>query len=456
MKFISKLTLAAVVFAAFGLTACNNDDENGGGVNVDNPNKGETPTTPTEEKKYIENTAVELQKALKPEDQADFLNFCRDFEEEFSGFINDDIYEPGYYVSKNLPELGRSLKKGDLIGMTRALKQISYSFKDIAGVYEPDFNKEEWVKTGDSNNVEFIFKVKGMNSSLTIVPSGGEWSASGEGWYEEDEYPYDEYKVLYKIAVPRNVTVTLKNGSTVLISGKVVCDYNQGGKTASCSVDATVANISLKANADLTNTRCTAHAVASVGGTQILEANGVLNGHDMCDFDRLMMIANGPDYNDDNEYIPDTDEEAWIISPYNIHSLFSNGSANVNIMKRMFVAGTCDDMARLAFYFSNFEEDDQNAAQRQVDYINQHIKAQFYLGGAQSPSGDFIWKLSKEVENYGWGSSYIYWYPEPVMKFNSDGSTYSFEQYFNEDDFASTIDVFASIAKLYEAFFNAH
>lgn len=458
MKIFSKFAFVAVALAALSLTGCSNDDEKGGaGVNTDNPNKGETPTTPIEEKKYIENTAVELQKLLKPEDQAAFLNFCRDFEEEFSGFIDDDNYpyDPGYYSSKGIIDLGRSLKKGDLIGMTRAMQEISYGFKDIAGVYEPDFNLDEWVKTKDSKNIEFLFKVKGMNSSLTIVPSGGEWTAQAQGWYEEDEYPYDEYKVLYKIVVPRNVTVTLKNGSTVLMSGTVVSNYNQGGHTANCSVDATVTNITLKATANLTDTRCTANAVASIGGQQILEANGVLNGHDMCNFDRLMQIATGPDYDDDG-YYPDTDEEAWIISPYNIHTLFSNGSANVNILHRMFVVGTCDDMSRLAFTFSNFDDEDQQEAQKQVDYINQHIKAQFFLGGAQSPSGDFIWKLSKEEENYGWGYSYYYWYLEPVMKFNSDGSTYSFEDYFNKRDFASTIDVFTSIVNLYEAFFNIH
>ncbi len=447
MKFISRLSAAAAVIAALGMTACDSNDDNGGGnIETNNPNTGETPTTPVEEKKYIENTAVELKKVLNPQDQADFLNFCKDFSREFDGFINDDDYDYPYdYMARGVRDLGMSLRKGDLLGMTRAMQEISYSFSDIAGVYEPDFEEEEWVRTGDSKNLEYRFKVNGQNCSLTVAPSGGEWSASGEGWIEEDEYPYDEVKALIKVAVPRNVTLKLTQGSKTLMSGKVVSDYNQGGKTASCDVDATVANITLKAEADLNNTRCVAHAVATVGGTQVLEANGVLNGHDMCDFDRLMMIANGPDHDVDD------DSEAWITSPYNIHSLFKDGTANTNIMRRMFVSGTCDNMAHLAYTFDNFEDENQGLAQTQVAYINDHIKAQFFLGGAKEPSGNIVWQLMKDVDE--WNPQYTYWYAEPVLKFNSDGSTYTFEQYFNEDDFASTISVFTSIADLYEAFF---
>lgn len=451
MRFFSKFTAVASVVAIFGLASCGNDDNGGETVETGNPNKGETPTTPVEEKRFIEQTAVQLQQALNPQDQAEFLTFYKDFYEEFSGFIDGNDYDqyPYAYMARGVRDLGSSLQKGDLIGMTRALQEVSYSFKDIAGVYEPDFENEEWVKVGESNNLEYRFKVKGDNCALTVAPSGGEWSASAEGWMEEDEYPYDEYKVLYTIAVPRNVNVTLTRGSRTLMSGTVKNDYNMGGKTASASVDATLANIRLTAEADLNNSRCIAHAVASVGGLKVLEANGVLNGHDMCDFNRLMMIM-GEGEDDDN--VPDYDDPAWITSPYNIHSLFSNGSANANIMDRMFVSGTCDDMARLAYTFDNFEEEDKNAAQSQLDYINGHIRTQFYLGGAQEPNGTVFFQLQKE--SYSWGSyNEEYWYGEPVLKFNSDGSVYKFSEYFNEDNFASTINVFASIVDLYEAFF---
>lgn len=450
MKFISRLSAAVAVMATLGLTACESDDNGGnGGVETNNPNSGETPTTPLEEKQYIENTAKQLQTALNPQDQADFLNFCKDFAQEFAGFIGADDFDPPYgYMVRGVSNLGKTLRNSDLIGMTRAIQELSYSFADIAGIYEPDFEEEEWVKKGNSTNLEYRFNVNGQNCSLTVVPSGGEWSASAPGWIEDDEYPYDEHEVNIKIAVPRNVTVTLTQGSKTLLSGKVVNDFNKDGKTANCNVDATLANINLKADANLTNTKLEAHATATVGGTQIMETNGVLNGHDMCDFDRLMKIAAA-----DEDNIPDTDEEAWITSPYNIHSLFTNGTANVNMMRRIFIAGNCDDMARLSFTFSNFEEENEAKAKQQVEYINQHINAKYYLGGAEQPTGDIFWQLSKEIDDWGGSYNYTYYFAEPVMKFNSDGSVYKFQDYFNEEEFASTLEVFESIAELYKAFF---
>ena len=46
-------------------------------------------------------------------------------------------------------------------------------------------------------------------------------------------------------------------------------------------------------------------------------------------------------------------------------------------------------------------------------------------------------------------SSYKYWYTDPAVYFN-DGTSYSFENYFNEKDFRSVIDVFNDIIRGYE------
>lgn len=448
----TKFTLAAAVVFACGVVSCSDDDPKGdnGEIN-DNPNVGETPVTAEQEKQFIEATATELKSILNPEDQQDFVQFCKDFSEEFDEFINGGNYDYPYdYAARGIRDLGNAVMKGNAFGISRAMQEISYSFDDIAGVYEPDFKYNEWVRTGDSKNVEYRFKVKGQNCSLTVAPANGTWTGSAQGYYEEDEYPYDEYPVLYKIAVPRNVKITLVQGSKTLANGTVNSDYNQKGMTASCDVNAQIANIALNTKADLTNDRCVANAAISVGGTQLIEAKGELKGHDMCNFERIMQILEAHD-SGDNE----TDDEAWINNSNNIHSLFESGVANTNILRRIFVTGSCDNMARLAFVFSNWSDVEENKAQAQAQlkFINDHIKAQFFLGASDDASGDIIWQLKRDVYNWGYGSSYEYWTAEPVMKFNSDGTTYRFEAYFNEEDFAGTIEVFQGIVDLYEGFF---
>lgn len=445
---ISKCAIVASVALTFGLVACSNDDDNSGSIDINNPNIGETPTTPAEEKAFIEETAAQLQTIIKPEDQKEFVNFCKDFAEEFDAFINNEDY-PGYYAADGIKNLGIAVSNCNPLAISRAVQEISYSFSDISGIYEPDFTNNDWNKTGDSKNLEYRFSVKGQKCSLTIAPSNGEWNGSVSGYYEEDEYPYDEYPVIYRIAVPRSVKITLTEGSKTLINGTVNTDYNQSGMTASSDVDVTVANIVVKAKADLNNSRCIANATLAIGGTMIAEANGVLNGHDLCNLDRLMQIWEASESDND-----DRDEESWINNPNNIHSLFSNASASTNILSRIFVSGSCDNMARMAYIFDNWYdvEENKNEAQKQVNTINDHIKAQFYLGGAKDPSGNFIWQLQREYEDWGSGS-YEYWYAEPVMKFASDNTTYRVTDYFNEDDFATTIDVFVGIADLYKTFF---
>lgn len=441
----------AFAIAAFALTAgfnsCSSDDPKEGTatVDVDNPNVGETPTTPAEEKAFIETTATQLQNTFKPQDQAEAVEFFQDIAEEFEDFGGSYNSYPYSYAIKGIRHLGEAVRKADVFGITRAVKEISYSFADISGVYEPDFKEGEWEWTANSSNIEFRFKVKGQDCSLIGVPEGGSWTASMDGYYEEDTYPYEEYPAKYTVTVPAKVTITLSKGSKAMATAVVVNNYDQNGMTAAVDVDATVANINVKATADLNNSVVTAHAVATVGGKEIVNANGALNGHNLCDLDNYMRIYE--DYDDDDKYDAGHDKAVK-----ELHSLFSNGSVNANVMQRMFIAGACDSMPELFDKFFDYDDEDKGEVQGICDFANNHIKAQFYLGGAKEPSGDFVWSLQREA--YGWGNTqYEYWYPEPVMKFNSDGTTYRFSEYFNDSNFGSTIQGFMSLVDLYESFF---
>lgn len=449
-KIFSKALFLSACIISASLAACS-DDNGGGGennVNTNNPNTGETPTTPVEQKQFIENTAVELKQVLKPEDQADFVQFCKDFANEFSSF-NERPVSTSAYVTRGIRHLGQAVSHGNALGITRAMQEISYSFSDIAGIYEPDFSEGEWVRTGKSDKVEFRFTVNGQSGSLTITGTGGTWTGQGQGYtYADDDYYEEEpIPVLYRLTVPRDVRITLVHGSKTLAQGTVKTDYDQKGHKANADVDATVANINVKATADVNDSRAIAHAVITVGGTQIADVNGQLNGHDLCNFERMLKIWQASEEGDD-----DHEDSSWINDPNNIHSLFSDGTATANILRRMFVSGKCDSMSRLAYIFSNWYdvEEDKSAAQTQVGVINDHIKSQFFLGGAKEPTGDIIWMLTREEDEYDYGD---YWYPEPVMKFRADGTTYRFSEYFNENDFSSTIDVFVGIADLYKTFF---
>lgn len=446
--FRKAFILSACIAVVSSLASCS-DDNNGDDTTPsnDNPNKCETPVTPEEQKAFVEQTAIELKKALKPEDQADFVNFCTAFANEFSSF-NDDDYDEPYYVNRGIRHLGEAMRHGNAFGVTRAMQEISYGFSDITGIYEPDFDNDEWVRTGKSDKVEFRFTVNGQKSTLTITGNGGTWSGQGEGYtYDDDDY-YDEnpIPVLYKLTVPKNVKITLVHGTKTLAEATVKTNYDQKDHKATADVNATVANINFKSTADVNDSRALGQVVVSVGGTEIANVNGQLNGHDLCNFDRLLEIWEASE-NDDY----DDEDSSWINNSNNIHNLFTNATASVNLLRRMYFTGKCDSMSRLAYIFSNWYdvEEDKAAAQQQLGVINEHILSQFYLGGSKEPTGDIVWTLSKETDDAY--DDYTYWYAEPVLKFRSDNTTYRFSEYFNES--SSTLEVLAGIADMYKAFF---
>ena len=447
MKTIFKTGMAAIALVlAGGISSCSDDNGNGNGSSQDisNPNTGETPVTAEEQKDYIEQTAKQMTEVFKPEDQAEFVDFCRDFAEEFGEFGTGESNRPYNYMVKGITDLGRSAKSINLMGMTRAIQELSYSFGDVSGIYEPDFREDTWVRTGDSKNVEFRFKVKGVNCSLVAEPNGGDWSMSGTGYEEDDDYPYDEHPVKVTVTVPRNITISLTKGSTRLAYGTVDTKYDQKGKTAYADIDMTVANINVSAKADMTNSRVKAEASARIGGTELFSVSGQLNGHDLCDIDKISECV------EINDEYDEEDSEFW---KKGLHSLFSDGTATANIMRRMFISGKCDNITSLARTFALWYdvEEDKSLAQEKLNYLNSHIKSQFYLGGSKEPTGDIIWSLYRESEDWGY-EPYYYWYPEPVMKF-SDGTTYRFTEYFNEGNFGSTMQSIVSLVELYQAFF---
>ena len=138
MKTIFKTGMAAIALVlAGGISSCSDDNGNGNGGSQDisNPNTGETPVTAEEQKDYIEQTAKQMTEVFKPEDQAEFVDFCRDFAEEFGEFGTGESNRPYNYMVKGINDLGRSAKSINLMGMTRAIQELSYSFGDVSGIY---------------------------------------------------------------------------------------------------------------------------------------------------------------------------------------------------------------------------------------------------------------------------------------------------------------------------------
>lgn len=446
MKILRKILVCSCVLAMGTIMfSCDKDkNENGDNPgNVPNPNVGmETPTTPTEQKKFIENTAKEFKDLCKPADQSELVNFLMDFADEFEDFDFEDMdYAPrNSNVGKEMGQMLKSIRKSDWFGVTRSIQNVSYSVADFTGIFEPDYKNKCWKKTADSSNIIYRCKVNGKDAEISAVLTGGEYSESFITWdydYNYNTGRYEDIEIRNTVRVPRNVKFSLVYNSKTLAEGTVVTDYVKGS-SAVADVNVTLANLNVVSSANLNNSECKANYRVKIGGQVILNGEAVLTGNHLCDLDYIQNL-----YDDDDNYFDDDyDDPAW--------GLFSTGGFNANILNRMYIAGSCNDIASLLKVCGNADDESESEMKNMVNYINSNVKADFYLGGATEPTGKFTWRLNKY--SYNWGYTYTYWEAEPLVSF-SDGTTYSFEQYFSEDNFEDVVEMYESLVKTYKSFF---
>ena len=295
--------------------------------------------------------------------------------------------------------------------------------------------KGTWKKT-NANDLQFNFTDQnGKACNITIASSGNLKKAyvgtteDWNGWYKDDKTDqyieeieqYEEY-----IMVPEQITVTLTQGGTKQIETIVNIDHSAfNGPEADLAKDGLVTNVTAKV-ADFT-------WVVQRAEYSSKNKNAAVNGY-MKKGNTTMLTFSA----DANKL--DVTNEAFNDA----------GTANVSIdvLGQMQIKGSCSDVKKYVELLDNADENDENESAFK-GYINQannllNISVYYDKGSVQQASIKLIPMLYESK----W-SSYKYWYTDPAVYFN-DGTSYSFENYFNEKDFRSVIDVFNDIIRGYE------
>lgn len=138
------------------------------------------------------------------------------------------------------------------------------------------------------------------------------------------------------------------------------------------------------------------------------------------------------------------------ITPSGEKSEFGQINITMNILgKAKFVYKILDGN----LYYNNLSKADDNDGDESmfklfVENANKQVDAKLYLNGAASPAAK-VYLAPCEVEEYG----YKYWDYEYWLEF-TDGSKYSYEDYFNEQNFKTVSDKIQSLIDDFKNLFN--
>ena len=402
--------------------------------------------SPLESKKFLEETATEALNKFKAADQRDVIVLCSYFCDEYGDLDAPDEFEveptetgsiPGRYVR----ELAKALSTGDAsrAGTAAVVYTYDLNFELFKGVYEPAASR--WVKTGDSNDIIFKFTdATGKQCELKAVASSS--TSDGEISYVEDDYYYDyengsyvdyEEETVYKFRIPKEVTVTLANAGTTLVTAKVNSDISLSGHKFNVAASVVAANLEAAVKADGTDSQVSQTSSLKVSGELLANTAATVNGSHLCDIDFY------------REMDDDTENK--------LMSLLQDGTATVSLLNKVRIDGVATYNRSVykalndsyGYWEYDTRDEAESAVKSAVEALNSNVRADVRYNNKETVQATLLWKYTFD----SWGYNSWEYMIEPLIKFNSDETTYSFEEYF-ESGFTSVEDLWESLVKSYE------
>ena len=393
-RFISRLLFAASVAAAV--------------MSCDNKNNGTTITlSPGENQQRLEDVGNRLISKFRPEVQKtlieavdDFINYAYEGDLEVLDKYADN-------VAGNLASVIKSAVAEYNFNSVTTLAEPGKSLYDAARVYGIyTYDGTSWEREESSDKLEFRFNTEdGKKVVATVQASKGGPELSIEG---------NTY------VIPQNAT------ANVSIDGKTECAITVNTQ---CNFGSNVdVNISLNANGYVITESLNANSGSgscnidfSIDGESIVSAASTVGGNHLTD----------PDYIYEN-----------------YETIGGNASAVVSILNEAQLKGSCSDISAMVRELDNLEWDSSiESARQEAAIYNKYITA----GLTYDNATNFVAELEVVAYEY---DEYSF-YTEPIIVFTSDGSRFSLEDYFTEENFGGLIDSFENLYNVYASYIDA-
>lgn len=418
MKNLFRASL--IVVAAAGLMSCNG--VNGGGSHIS--------MTPEENKARLEEVGQKVIAKFKPEVQENLIKAVNDFQI----YANDgnlevyDKYAPAEFASQFASVVKSTVEGANLGGIMALAAPDSHLYEAarIYGIYT--YNGSSWSRAESTDKIEFRFTTEeGKSVVVTAQASEGGTELTIEG---------------ETIVIPQQVTaaVTIEGRTEFSANVRTSCNF---GSTVTVDIAIDANGYVVKENVTVNPNSGSCSASFGIDGETIVAMNGTFTGNNLTN----------PDHIYDN-----------------YETIVGNATAVVSILNEAQLKGSCSDISAMVHELYNLEWDSSNieSARQEAAIYNKYITA----GLTYDNATNFVATL--EIAPYEYESSYTtdvwnpdtqqyeqkvitnyYYYTEPLIVFTSDGSRFSLEDYFTEENFGGLIESFENLYKIYAGYVGA-
>ncbi|MCQ2255376.1 MAG: hypothetical protein MJZ29_07750 [Bacteroidaceae bacterium] len=403
------LAFSTMLCMCFTFVACGGDDddvpgsggEEGGGTVVVPSGK----VDPAKEKQYIESVGQELAKLFRASDFQDIADMAN----ELDDIEGDDVFEDFIETTE------KGYDEIDLIKLANIKGSFVGSFKNKS--------MKRTSSTGDlnisytaSDNKQWVLSVS-HSGNLGTVTLDEEWD------YHYSDGHYNEYITTTKMEIPKTVKAKLTKANETV--AEVNLTINSLTITDGEPSQASKASYTLSSK--VKDFEVTSNSEYNPGGKTIVKAN-VKKGKTNV----ATVTVEGNSSLSKGE-----------ISNGNVTSL------NVCILDKLNVKGNINDIKSLADALEEAEDNDENETtfDRWLKNANSYIDLGLYNNNSTKQASIIF---GKDADKDYWGGSYHTYYEiVPMIEF-TDGTSYSFEEYFDEKTFKSLMDEVDKIINEFE------
>lgn len=273
-------------------------------------------------------------------------------------------------------------------------------------------------KGGD--HLSFIFNDKQGNKCVLTLKTSKEGTEIHHDCFDDEDgywdgYKWQEYKDEYRLFMPKKMELTLTRNGEVRAMTTVETQVKTNGE-----IDLTKDEVELTSTTQVGAYKVVVNKAAFKAGKTAEAKATVSKGNET-----LITVAASATGSIGNDLL----------------GSYGKVSVSVDILGKAKVIATLSDVDLLIQNLDKADSNDENEAQfkQYLDNANKLIDARLYLNNSSKSSSKVY--LAPVEDGYG---NYHYWYAEPWLEF-SDGSKYSYYDYFNEKSFKSVVDKVQSI-----------
>lgn len=436
-RFFKTFLICAFVL---GITSCKDKE-----TSLDGPADPEgtmATMTPERSKKFLDETGQEFLQKFNADDQADLLKLIRYFIDTYGDLEMPENWEVEETETVRGPRyLLRGLEQAFGYGnSTRAGATVTtylynFDYEDFLGVYTP--GNDSWEYAGASSNIVFKFKNEaGQDCEIIAQPTRSTQTGTIE-WTENDKdssgniLSSEETKVEYR--APKSVDLYVNQGNETLVQGKVDVALDMIAETFDFTVSVSAAKATVAFKFTGSHTQVQQASSLAYDGNLLVEELVQATGNHFTDISYIQEI----DGRDAKEVCGE---------------MLRDGKVSVSVLNKVRIDATASYSDALYdaidFDYDSYTYTSKNEAEaackRACNTLKNSVSAVMRYNNTQTVQAKLIFNTGFEEWSGGWE-----YQVHPLLYFEEDGSTYEFEDYF-EEGFANVQDRWEDLKDAYQ------